>query len=84
MSCSLVKGEYCLYNIEQDPCEFNNLAHEMPEMVEVLKNKLKQYRNSAVPIRNKPKDPRGLPQYWNYTWTNWVDFLEEKDYKHEC
>ncbi|ODN02400.1 Arylsulfatase J [Orchesella cincta] len=84
MSCSLIKGEYCLYNIEQDPCEFNNLAHDMPDMVETLKSTLKKYRSSAVPVRNKPKDPKGLPIHWNYTWTNWVDLMEEDNTRLEC
>lgn len=83
-SCSLISGEYCLFNILEDPCEFNNLAKQMPDKVEELKEALIRYREGSVPPINKPKDPRGLPIHWNYTWTNWVDFLEESEYKSEC
>lgn len=76
-SCSLISGEYCLFNVEEDPCEFNNRANELPEKVEELKNVLRKYRMSAVPIRNKPKESKGLPIHWNYTWTNWVDLNQE-------
>ncbi|EEB19395.1 arylsulfatase B precursor, putative [Pediculus humanus corporis] len=31
--------------------------------------------SKMVPPRNKPVDIRSNPVYWDYTWTNWMDYL---------
>ena len=77
-TCTLKTGEYCLFNIEKDPCEFNNLAKSRPDIVKQLQQLLAQYKETAVTPRNVPKDPRGQPKHWHYTWTNWMDFLDKE------
>ena len=62
----------CLFDLDQDPCEFNNLASGRPELVKELLGRLKLYEATAVPPRKEPEDPKGLPYYHNGNWVPWV------------
>ncbi len=48
----------CLFNIEEDPCEKNNLAFKLPDAVRMMEETLKTFQSTAVPPGNKPIDPR--------------------------
>ena len=48
----------CPYNIKQDPCEYQNIAPNRPELVELLRAKLKAYNATALPSFDLPMDPR--------------------------
>eukprot|EP00794_Sanderia_malayensis_P018174 gene18174-19988_t len=37
----------CLYNVREDPCEINNLAYYMPELVETFMFKLNEYNKTS-------------------------------------
>jgi arylsulfatase B len=63
----------CLFNIITDPCEFNNLATEMPMKVQELIQAVNKYREGSEPLRNQPEDPQCDPKYHNFTWTWWRD-----------
>jgi arylsulfatase B len=65
----------CLFDIEQDPCEYNNLAEKMPHITEDLLSLLSWYNSTAVAPLNTSPDPMSNPKYWNYTYTNWADFV---------
>lgn len=65
----------CLFDIEQDPCEYNNLAEKMPEVTRDLLVLLSWYNSTAVAPLNTSPDPMSNPKYWNYTFTNWADYL---------
>ena len=43
---------YCLFNIDDDPCEVNDLSKEFPDILATLKKRLDIYRQSIVPPRN--------------------------------
>jgi arylsulfatase A-like enzyme len=45
-------GEWELYDISVDPSEMNNLAEEMPTLVEKLKDGYKKYEdeNGVIPV----------------------------------
>ncbi|XP_075534850.1 arylsulfatase B-like [Dermacentor variabilis] len=62
-----------LFDIIADPCELNNLASSLPEVVEFLKKRIETYAATAVPPLNEPKDPAGFPEYHNGTWAPWLD-----------
>lgn len=68
----LVKA--CLFNIETDPCEIQNLAEEHPEILHRLMARLNEWNLTAVPPTNLPLDIKGNPKYWDYTWTNFGDY----------
>lgn len=66
-------NEPCLFNIEDDPCELNNVAEAYPNILNTLLKELIKYKESAVPPNNTPLDPIGDPKNWNYVWTNFGD-----------
>ncbi|GFW13557.1 arylsulfatase B [Trichonephila clavipes] len=68
--CEPLKAS-CLFDVENDPCEYNNLAKAMPEIAQKLEELLNQYRIEAVPIRNLPMDPAANPKYHGYAWVPW-------------
>ncbi|XP_035226431.1 arylsulfatase B-like isoform X8 [Stegodyphus dumicola] len=65
----------CLFDVQNDPCEYYNLAEDKPHMLDTLLKKLAEYSASAVPPGNKPLDPQSNPKYHNYQWINWKDYV---------
>ena len=65
----------CLFNITADPCEFNNLVFNYPDVVRTMERTLEMYKATEVPRGNKPIDPRADPKFYDYTWTNWWDYI---------
>lgn len=63
----------CLFDVEKDPCEYNNLASQMPGALEEMMTRLKEYNATAVPPRYKPADPLGLPIYHQGAWVPWIN-----------
>ncbi|KAG5882847.1 hypothetical protein JTB14_022358 [Gonioctena quinquepunctata] len=70
--CDLTKSP-CLFNIKDDPCERVNLASRRPNIVSNLEQAIMQYRKTALPPRNVPRDPNADPNKWGGIWTNWND-----------
>lgn len=79
-SCNPLE-EACLYNLEKDPCEYNNLAetNEGKQIVEYLEKRIGDYRRVSQPPRNKPFDPRSNPRLYNNSWTHWIDVYPKLD-----
>lgn len=67
----------CLFNVRWDPCEYNNLANEFPVIANSLRKELKRLNATAVPPGNLSWDTRANPEFWDHTWTNFGDFLNE-------
>lgn len=63
----------CLFNIEQDPCEYTDVSEQQPQLAEFLYDRITQFARSAQPPRNKPIDPAAYPMYHNGHWTDWKD-----------
>ncbi|XP_059146181.1 arylsulfatase I-like [Physella acuta] len=61
----------CLYHIPSDPCEYNNLAYAMPEVVTAILDRLKNYASTMVPPGNRPYDDSGNPKYHGGAWVPW-------------
>lgn len=72
----LATQQVCLFNITADPCELDNLAFQYPDVVHLLEGTLDLYKSTEVPRGNKPVDPRANPKYFDYTWTNWLDYVQ--------
>lgn len=66
----------CLFNVMADPCEFNNLANRFPALVTSLLARLEEYNKTAVPTRNLPNDPKGLPYFHGGAWVPWIKLGE--------
>ncbi|KAF6029584.1 hypothetical protein EB796_012153 [Bugula neritina] len=67
------KDKPCLFDIQSDPCEYNNIASLKPELSKWLLEKLEAFADAAQPPRNKPSDPAAFPSLHNNHWTDWLD-----------
>lgn len=65
----------CLFDIESDPCEQNNLYEQYmsSKFVQEMLKRIEYYSEHAHIPNNKPTDPRCDPKYYNYEWTWWED-----------
>ncbi|XP_071809573.1 arylsulfatase B-like [Asterias amurensis] len=77
-SCQPFKDP-CLFNINQDPCEFYNIADQNPDILGELLKRLQQLNATAVPPLNKDlmPDPRGDPRLHNGNWVPWVTLTDK-------
>lgn len=62
----------CLFNIKNDPCEYNNLAPALPSLVTKLQERINFYRSTMIPPGNKSIDPKGNPQLHGGVWGPWL------------
>ncbi|XP_059608025.1 arylsulfatase B-like [Phlebotomus argentipes] len=67
----------CLFNVESDPCEFNNLADLRKGQMQEFEQRLEYLQKISVPPGKKPSDPRGYPDVNDGLWTWWLEGLEE-------
>ncbi|KAJ7390442.1 hypothetical protein OS493_025142 [Desmophyllum pertusum] len=63
----------CLFNIEEDPCEYYNVAEKYPDVLQKGLSLLANYKRSMVPPRNKPVDKAADPRIHGGVWTTWCD-----------
>ena len=66
----------CLFNIDNDPCEYVNQAKSQPDIVRNMLSWLEQYKQTMVPPRNKPNDPASNPNNFGGVWSPWMDGRE--------
>lgn len=65
----------CLFHIQADPCEKNNLAEVYPSIVTYFKKLVAYEQRRAVPsARIAFGDPASNPAFHNNTWTSWRSF----------
>ena len=63
-----------MFNILEDPCEWNDIAADHSEMVEMLMDKLTEYNNSQMyPLYRKylEDDTVSNPELFNGFWSPW-------------
>ncbi|KAG8330978.1 hypothetical protein J6590_051346 [Homalodisca vitripennis] len=65
--------DYCLFNLEKDPCEIKDLSSTFPSLVGALTHALGGYRQIMVPPVPNTQDPRALPQNWQNYWAPWAN-----------
>lgn len=65
----------CLFDIEADPCEQNNLYEEYKNttVFQDLWKRVQQFTAQAHPPNNKPGDPACNPAFYHNEWTWWQD-----------
>ncbi|XP_049268992.1 arylsulfatase B-like [Rhipicephalus sanguineus] len=62
-----------LFDVVADPCELNNLASRLPNVVASLKKHLHEFGAAALPVRNiRAIDPKSFPENHGGTWAPWV------------
>ncbi|CAN7989942.1 unnamed protein product [Ixodes pacificus] len=63
----------CLFDLSKDPCEYNDVSGQHPEVVERLLKNLAGYEATALKPANLPDDPRSNPGLHNNVWVAWDD-----------
>ncbi|KAJ1529683.1 hypothetical protein ONE63_006438 [Megalurothrips usitatus] len=67
-------NKLCLYDVQNDPCEKNNLADIYPSVARALKRTLVRYRAGLVPQPNTPNEPAlADPKLFGGAWSPWHD-----------
>lgn len=66
----------CLFDIERDPCEMENIADHEPQVVKVLLKRLAEYAETASSVGREQRDPRSWPPLHGYAWSCWQDDLQ--------
>ena len=56
----------------KDPCEYNNVALDYPEIVEKLSERLKELKLTMVESAKRDSDPRADPSKHGNVWASWV------------
>lgn len=70
----MISSKPCLFDLETDPCERNNLANSHPDVLLEMLDLVKKYEATLVPQLNKPADVEGSdPRKFNNTWSPWLD-----------
>lgn len=69
----------CLFELEQDPCELNNLADSHFSILEQLKKRIVEYNATYYPPQIQPFDPLSHPDLHNGLWVPWKDPYEVMD-----
>ncbi|KAL1485818.1 hypothetical protein MTO96_031728, partial [Rhipicephalus appendiculatus] len=65
----------CLFDLREDPCEYNDVSSERPELVKSLLAKLRRYEDASVPPANIPHDPLSDPGLYDNAWIPWREKL---------
>lgn len=63
----------CLYNINADPCEMNNIADRHPEVVQSMLKTIKAYETQAKKPQFQDPDPHGDPLCHGFAYVPWQD-----------
>ncbi|XP_055701632.1 arylsulfatase I-like [Phlebotomus papatasi] len=63
----------CLFNLEEDPCELNNLANIYPLRMKYMKKRVNDFQATALPPANLPGDQNADPALNGGLWTWWLD-----------
>ena len=68
----------CLYDLDTDPCEYNNIAQLYPDMVKTLYAELMEFAGAAQPPRNCPDYKWADPVYHGGAWTPYIKLNDTK------
>lgn len=64
------KGPF-LFNVEEDPCEMQDISYTRPRLFKILQERLANYEKETVPPENVPSDPKSFPENHNGVWYYW-------------
>lgn len=63
----------CLFDIQQDPCEMENIADREPQVVRDLWQRVQELAQTATPAGREERDARSWPPLHGYAWSCWQD-----------
>lgn len=65
--------DYCLFDILQDPCEYQNVAAQNQQVLNMTVEVLGQYRREMVKQYYPKVDLNSNPQYFGGYWDTWME-----------
>lgn len=63
-----------------DPCEYKDVSHLYPDVVQELKERLNYYRSTALPVVYPMIDPKADPKHFNSFWGPWATLEDKSEY----
>uniref|UniRef100_V5ID93 Putative arylsulfatase j-like protein n=2 Tax=Ixodes ricinus TaxID=34613 RepID=V5ID93_IXORI len=86
VSCGKTNGtvckpllEPCLFRIDSDPCEIDNVASKYPEIMKLMTQRIEMHAKTMVPPINKPPTRKADPRNFNFTW---APYERDEDYEY--
>lgn len=65
---------YCLFDIENDPCEYTNVAKKHPQLLSMFLDMMSQFRTETIKQKRPDIDSKSDPKNFNGYWETWVDY----------
>ncbi|EDO38943.1 predicted protein [Nematostella vectensis] len=69
--CDSSDGKFCLFDMEEDPCEYHDLSNQLPEVLAEMKTRLEYYKNIALPPWFPPINKAANPANFGGFWSPW-------------
>lgn len=69
----------CLFNLNNDPCEFHDVSKQYPIIYNIMLRKLDEYRKKMVKSRRTTmRNPESNPKLHGGAWVSWKTIKKEK------
>lgn len=66
-------NSHCLFDIQQDPCEYQNIANRNQEALGMAIDMLEQFKKEMI-MQNYPQiDPKADPRFFDGYWDTWME-----------
>ena len=69
----------CLFDIERDPCERENIAHQQAPLLPSLWRRVQDLASTASPVGRRKRDASSWPPVHGYAWSCWRDAEAEAE-----
>lgn len=77
--CGGKNNKPCLFNLDNDPCEFHDVSKQYPIIYNIMLRKLDDYRKRMVKSRRTTiRDPGSNPKLHGGAWVSWKIKKKEK------
>lgn len=64
---------YCLFDIQQDPCEYKNMAKTNQQVLNMTIDILEQFKKEMIKQVIPNIDPKADPRYFDGYWDTWME-----------
>lgn len=76
---------YCLFDIQQDPCEYQNIAKQNQQALNLTILVLEQYKKSMIKQNIVDIDPNADPSHYDGYWDTWMErSTSDSSKQHTC
>lgn len=76
---------YCLFDIQEDPCEYQNVAKQNQQALNLTILVLEQYKKKVINQNIVDIDPNADPKQFDGYWDNWMERgSSDSPKKHTC